>query len=294
MALSTSYHILVRATQQFGKDNATEMGAALSYYALFSTAPLFVLAVMLASVIFGQEAARAAVRDNITTLVGPESAKEINAWMESAAAPSGGTLATIISVAVMLIGAIGVFVHIRQCLCVIWHLDLPKSNGVLAIVMNYFLSIVMVACVGLLLLLSLAVSTALPMVMRIMGSDFPGSAFLWHGLDALLSFALLTLFFALIFRVMSERRIDWGYVWYGSLVSALLFIVGKFLIGLYLAYASPASAYGAAGSLVAFLVWVYYSSLIFFFGAELVQARRTRAEWLKEDGTPTSSWQHVK
>ena len=133
-----------------------------------------------------------------------------------------------------------------------------------------------------LLLLSLAVSTAVPFLADVLGKDFPVGTRFWQGVDAGVSFGLLTLFFALVFRVMSGRRIAKHHVLYGSVITALLFTAGKTLISLYLAYTSTASAYGAAGSLVVFLVWVYYSSQITFFGAELVQARRTRAEWLSQ------------
>ena len=117
----------------------------------------------------------------------------------------------------------------------------------------------------------------------------PGGAVLWHWLEAGVSFVLLTLFFAAIYRVLSGQRIPWGYVWYGSIISPLLFTIGKTLIGLYLAYSSTTSVYGAAGSLVVFLVWVYYSSQIAFFGAELIQARRTRAEWMSGARQPTAN-----
>jgi len=280
MALSTSFRILFRAARQFGADGASEMGAALAYYALFSTAPLLVLAVMLSGLIFGEQVARDRVRKHLTEFVGPESAREVNTLMETATKPTGGTLAAVLGGTALVLGALSIFLHVRRCLCVIWRLDSPGRQRVLAVLLNYLLAIIMVLCVGVLLFLSLAVSTALPMLVDFLGNDFPVGARFWHGLDAGVSFALLTLFFALVFRVMSGSRIAWHHVLYGSIISALLFTAGKTLISLYLAYTSTASAYGAAGSLVVFLVWVYYSSQITFLGAELVQARRTRAEWL--------------
>jgi len=280
MALSTSFRILFRAARQFGADGASQMGAALAYYALFSTAPLLVLAVMLSGLIFGEQVARDRVRQHLTEYVGPESAREVNKLMETATKPTGGTLAAVLGGTALVLGALSIFLHVRRCLCVIWRLDSPGSQRVLAALLNYLLAIIMVLCVGVLLFLSLAVSTAVPMLVDFLGKDFPVGERFWQGLDAGISFALLTLFFALVFRVMSGRRIAKHHVLYGSVITALLFTAGKTLIGLYLAYSSTASAYGAAGSLVVFLVWVYYSSQITFFGAELVQARRTRAEWL--------------
>jgi membrane protein len=127
--------------------------------------------------------------------------------------------------------------------------------------------------------LSLAASAAVPALARFLGEDKPGEA-LWQWVEAGISFAWLSLFFALVYHIMSGRRIAWGYALYGALITALLFTLGKVLIGLYLGHTGTASAYGAAASLVVFLVWIYYSAQIFFFGAELVQARRTRGEWM--------------
>jgi membrane protein len=281
MGLTTSIRILIQAARQFSADGAAQMGAALAYYALFSIAPLLVLAVMLSGLIFGEQAARDRVRKHLTEVVGPESAREVNTLMESANKPSGGTVAAVLGVIALVLGALGVFLHARRCLCTIWHLDTQGSRRVLATLLNYLLAIIMVLCVGALLFLSLALSTAVPLLVQYMGKNSPLGTRSWRWLDAGVTFGLLTLFFALVFRVMSGRRIAWRHVLYGSFVSALLFTGGKTLISLYLAYTSTASAYGAAGSLVVFLVWVYYSSQITFFGAELVQARRTRAAWLK-------------
>jgi membrane protein len=258
------------------------MGAALAYYAFFSTAPLLVLAVMLSGQIFGEQAARDRVRKHLTEIVGPETAREVTNLMETATKPARGGLAAALGGAALLLGALGVFLHFRQSLCVIWRLDSPEQKGVIKALLNYLLAIAMVLCVGALLLLSLAASAALPMLVDFLGKDFPVGTRFWRWVDAGFSFALLTLFFALEFRVMSGARIRWPHVIYGAVISALLFTAGKILIGLYLAYTSTASAYGAAGSLVVFLVWVYYSAQITFFGAELVQARRTRADWLEK------------
>jgi membrane protein len=280
MALWTSARIFFRAARQFGSDGGAQMGAALAYYALFSTAPLFILAVMLAGPIFGEQAARERVRKHVTEIVGPETAREVNHLMETAARPAGGGLAAAIGGAALLLGALSVFLHLRRCLCVIWRLDLPERQGAVKALLNYAIAIIMVLGVGILLFLSLAASVALPLLVDYLDKDFPVGARFWHWLDAGTSFVLLNLFFAFLFRVMSGRRILWRHVLYGTVITALLFTVGKTLISLYLGYTGTASAYGAAGSWVVFLVWMYYSAQITFFGAELVQARRTRAEWL--------------
>lgn len=276
----TSFRVIVRAARQFDADGAAQMGAALSYYALFSTAPLLVLAVMVAGLVFGEAAAMEQVRDHLTEMIGPEGAREVASWMTRVMQPSGGTLAGLLGGGALILGALGAFLHLRRCLHVIWRLEPPTKSGLLATLLGYLLAVVMVLSVGVLLLISLAASTALPLVDRYLEHTLPGGAALWQWLEAGFSFAFLTLSFAVLFHVLSGRRISWGYLWYGSIITALLFTAGKIAVGYYLAYTGTASAYGAAGSLVVFLVWVYYSSQITFFGAELVQARRTRDQWL--------------
>jgi membrane protein len=202
--------------------------------------------------------------------------------MERGLQPTAGGWVAAVGTAALVLGALGAFLHVRQCLCVIWRLEPPHGSGVLGTLLNYVLAVVMVLCVALLLLVSLAASTAVPVLVRLLGNELPGGGAFWPWVEAGFSFTLLSLFIALVFRIMSDRRIAWRHVVYGSLVSALLLTAGKTVIGLYLAYTSTASAYGAAGSLVAFLVWMYYAAQIFFYGAELVQARRTRAEWLPQ------------
>jgi membrane protein len=280
MSISASIRILFRAARQFGADGASQMGAALAYYALFSTAPLLVLAVMLSGLIFGEQAARERVRKHLTEIVGPETAREVNGLMERSVEPQGGRLAAVLGGITLVLGALSVFLHIRRCLCVIWRLEKDSRKGVIETLLSYLLAVVMVLAVGVLLLLSVAASTAVPWLVNWLGEGFPLGTRFWHGVDAGFSFVLLTLFFAIVFRVMAGREILWRHVLYGAVISALLFTAGKTVIGLYLAYTGTASAYGAAGSLVVFLVWIYYSAQIVFFGAELVQARRTRPEWL--------------
>lgn len=280
-----SIRIFFRAVQQFDADGATQMGAALAYYAIFSTAPLLILAIMVAGIIFGEDAARARVAEHLNELVGTASAHEITRLMQRVTRPADGSAAALVGGGLLLVGALGVFLHVRRCLCIIWRLEVPK-NGLLLTLINCLLAIIMVLCTGILLLLSLAISTALPALADVIDENLPLGASFWNWVELGVSFVLLTLFFALVFRIMSARRIGWWYVLYGALICSLLFTVGKTVIALYLAYTSSASAYGAAGSLVAFLIWIYYSAQIFFFGAELVQARRTYGTQLPAVSVP--------
>jgi len=289
MAILTSFRIVARAATRFSAHDGAQMGAALAYYAVFSTAPLLLLAVMLASLFFDEEAAQEQVHARLTEMVGQSNADVIFTWMEHAARPGGTTLATVLGIGFLLLGALGLFLHLRRCLCIIWELEPPKGSSLLMTLLNYGLAILAVLCVGLLLLVSLAVSTATTVLVRIMGDKLPGGGDLWRWVEVGVSFLLLTLFFAVVYWVLSGRQLAWRYVWYGSFISAFLFTIGKTLISLYLAYTSTTSVYGAAGSLVIFLVWIYYSSQIAFFGAELIQARRTRKEWLGGSTPATSS-----
>lgn len=286
MSMMTSFRIVVRAATKFSEHDGAQMGAALSYYALFSTAPLLLLAVMLAGLFYGEEEARARVKEHLREQLGEQSAQLVTSWMNQAARPAEGRIAAGVGIGLLLVGSLSLFLHLRRCLCIIWDLELPKGSGLLLTLLNYLLAIVAVLCVGLLLLVSLAASTAVAVLTRY--EQLPGGRTLWHWVEVGISFLLLTLFFAVVYRVLSGRQVSWRYLWYGAFISAVLFTIGKLLIGLYLAYTSTASVYGAAGSLVVFLVWVYYSSQIAFFGAELIQARRTRSEWMSPPAPGTS------
>jgi len=259
------------------------MGAALAYLSLFSIAPLLVIAISIAGLVFGPDAARGAVETQLNqALNNNKTAVDfVLGMLKQVNRPKTGLLATIAGFVALVVGALGVFLHLRGALRRIWRLEPPGGGGFLATLLDYLLAIIMVLCCGGLLLVSLTVSTALAFVGTFVGnrftSRFPGGPLLCQSLEFLVSFAFITLLFAIVFRVLSARRIPWGQIWYGAAVTSLLFTVGKTLIGYYLAYTGTASAYGAAGSLVVFLIWVYYSSQIVFFGAEVVQARRMLA-----------------
>ncbi len=277
---ATSIRIVIRAVSQFVDDNASAMGAALAYYALFSLAPLLILAVLIAGSVYGEEAARDRVVEHFTEALGPEVAQEVARILDHALGSGKGRLAAGLGLAALVFGAVGAFLHVRYCLSRIWRLRPVVLHGLVHALLNYCLALVMVFSVALLLVVSLAISTLLPLLGEETGPvPLLGMPRL-HALDAGVSVLLLSLFFALVYRVLSARRISWGYSAYGAIVSAVLFTIGKIVIGRYLASTTTASAYGAAGSLVLFLIWVYYSAQMFFFGAEMIQARRTRAEWM--------------
>lgn len=274
----TSMRIFWRACLQFGENKDSRLGAALAYYTLFSIAPLLVVAIYLTGFFYGEDAARGQVSRQLTREIGKEAAEAVERLVEYAAQPREGPWAARISVVILIAGALGLFLHLRGALCTIWKLESPHANTWLSLLVDHVLALVMVLAIGGLLMLTLLISTLLPLLETAL--EMPDSQLRIHLTEFGLSLFLLTLLFASVFRILSGGRIDWRYVWYGSLVTAFLFTLGKVLLGLYLFYTGTASAYGAAGSVVIFMIWIYYSSQILFFGAELVQARRTRGEWM--------------
>lgn len=302
-AMSTSFRILYRAACQWSENKDLRLGAALAYYTLFSIAPLLVVAIFIAGSIFGEDAARGQVAEHLEKTVGPEVARSVQEMVDQAARPRNGSWAPFLSIAFLVGGALGAFLHIRGSLCTIWKLEPPHGSSILGVLLDYFLALVMVVCTGLLLAVSLAASMLVPVLRRLVVHGLPEvrhwleekipplggllkesfleSADTWQAVEWGFSLLYLTLFFAVVYRIFSGGRVSWLYVWYGSFIAAILFTLGKVGLSLYLVHAGVASMYGAASSLVIFLLWIYWSSQVLFFGAELIQARRTRHEWLK-------------
>lgn len=274
----TSLRIIYRAYQQWVAHGGMRLGAALAYYALFSIAPLLVIAVTIAGAVFGEEAAQGQVAEHLRGIVGEESAKFIEKLVENAAQPRTGDLATLVSLAVLAFGSLSMFLYLRSTLCTIWNLTPPHDSTLLGVLWDYALALIMVVFCGILLLASLAASVLVEVFQPTLEAWLPGLA--WNWVEMGLSFLYLTVLFAAMYRILSGGRIGWGYVVYGSFIAAVLFTFGKTLLSWYFVHTSTGSAYGAAGSLVVFLMWIYYSSQVLFFGAELIHARRTRHEWL--------------
>jgi membrane protein len=279
MPLVTSFRVFIRACRQWVANQDSLLGAALAYYTLFSIAPLLVIAIRIASFFFEEQAARHEVIEQLSRFIGKDAAAFIQGLIDNATQPQTGVWPTVVSIAVLIVGALSVFLHMRTALCTIWKLEAPHGNTVIAILVDYVLALVMVLITGVLLLVSLAGAMVVPILRDKFKENFPDVGIHWQILEFGFSLLLLTLLFTAMFLVLSGRRISWRFVIYGALVTSFLFTIGKFALGMYLVYSSTASIYGSAGSLVVFLIWVYYSSQILFFGAELVQARRTHKEW---------------
>jgi membrane protein len=273
MTLAGLWIVLKRALAGWWNDNVPHLGAALSYYTLFSLAPILIVAMSIAGLVFGAEAVRGEIVGQIDGLVGREGAFAVQAMLEGAAKPSSSVPATIIGVITFFIGATGAFLELQTALNAIWRVK-PKASAsfLRSLAIDRLISFGLVVVVGFLLLTSLLISAGLAALDKYMGQAFPGVSVLWQAANVLVSLGVITLLFAMIYKMLPDVDLAWSDVWIGALVTAGLFTLGKFLIGLYLGTSGLASSYGAAGSVIVLLVWVYYSSQIVLLGAEFTRA----------------------
>jgi len=269
---------LLRATiEGFIEDEAMSRGAAIAYYCFFSVAPLLVIAIAIAGLVFGEQAAEGAVAAQLQGLLGRAGAEVVQGLVEGAANYTEGKVAAGIGVVVLLVTASSVFSEVQAALNVIWRAPPPERDTLLHGVRNKILSIAFVLGIGVFLLVSLVASAVLAAVTSWATELVPESAQLLRMANFGLTFALTTLLFALIYKLLPNRRLRWRDVLVGALMTALLFTLGKSLIGWYIGTTGIASTYGAAGSLMAVLLWIYYSAQIFLLGAEFTRAWVGRA-----------------
>jgi membrane protein len=273
MASSSIWDITRRTGQQFVAKNTFTMGAALAYYAIFSIAPLVLIAIAIAGLFYGEKAAQGQIAAQIQTAVGPMVADAVQQTLDNASHGGGSTTASIVGIVLLFFGASGVFVQLQSSLNAIWDCAPNKeSSGVWSFIRGRLISLGTVLGIGFLLLATLAISTAISAMSNYLA---PGQTVLYQLVNQAVSYLVTGVLFALIFRYLPDCPVDWEDVWIGAALTALLFLIGKYLIGLYLAHGSVASAYGAAGSLVIILVWVYYASQILLFGAQFTQVMAT-------------------
>lgn len=258
----------------WNEHEAPRLGAALSFYTMLSLAPLLILVIAIASLLFGHSAAQKEIIGQVQDIMGAEGAKAVETVIEHGQRPTG-VLASVIGMITLLVGASGAFSELQSALNKIWDVQPKAGSGVASLIKSRLFSFGMVLAVGFLLLVSLVITAALAVVGKFFGEILPMPEPLMHTVNFAVSFAGISALFALIFRYVPEARIKWRDVWEGAIATALLFTIGKSLIGLYLGKAAVGSAYGAAGSLIVVIVWVYYSAMIFFFGAEFAHVRAT-------------------
>lgn len=271
-----SLSLITTTFNQFVDDKAFKLAAALSYYAAFSIGPLLIIVLSIAGFVFGEEAARGQLFGELTRLMGADSAIFIETILKGAANKSTGIFATIFSIILLVLGALGVFIELRESLNIIWGVELKPGKPFLSFIKNRLLSFYMVLAVGFLLIISLIINTLINLLYNYVGTKYNGVLPAADVLNNVISFGVVTVLFALIYKVLPDVIIKWKYVWFGAFITSALFTVGKYLIGLYIGNSSYSSTYGAAASLVILFVWIYYSGVILFFGAEFTQVYRNR------------------
>jgi membrane protein len=259
------------AAKDWSDDHAARLAAALAFYALLSLAPLLMLAVSVAGLVFGDEAARGGIADQLTGLVGPQGAETIETILASARSGSAGVLGTVFGTLVLLFGASGVFGELQGALNVVWEVEPKPGRGIKGILRDRFASFAAVMGVAFLLLVSLVLGAALAAFGAFLSGALPGGAWLWQAVNFVISLGVTTCLFALVFKLVPDAKVAWADVWIGAAVTAILFELGKLAIGLYLGRSGVSSAFGAAGSVVVIVIWIYYSAQILLFGAELTQ-----------------------
>jgi len=288
MRLRDGIQLLKETAKEWSEDKVPLYAAALAYYTVFSLAPLLLIAIAIAGVVFGEEAARGQLDSQIQGLVGQEGATAIQTMIQNTQQPgSGGIIASIIGVITLLFGASGVFGQLQESLNAIWEVKPKPNRGWKSFLQARFLSFAMVVVIGFLLLVSLVLSAVLSGISSFLGDRVPGFAAVGQGLNFLISFAVITGLFASIYKFLPDVKVPWKNLWVGSAVTALLFNIGKYLIGLYLGNSSVSSTYGAAGSLVVLLIWVFYSAQILLIGAEFTQV------YSRFRGTPIRPSEHA-
>lgn len=270
------WDVLRSAFREWMGDKVPRLGAALAFYSVLSIAPLLIVAIAIAGMVFGQEAASGQLVDQLRAMVGDQGAEAIQEMLRHADRPDTGSLAAILGIATLLFGASGVFGELQDAMNTIWEVRPKPGRGWLATIKDRFLSFAMVLGTGFLLLVSLILSTAVAAVTHAVGGLMPALGPLLGLADTLVSFVVIAALFAMIFKLLPDAEVSWADVGVGAVLTTLLFLVGKWAIGLYLGRSALASTYGAAGSLVVLLVWMYYSAQILYFGAEFTQAYANR------------------
>lgn len=277
MNLKTLYELFRAALDEGLEDKVPRLGAALAYYSAFSLAPLVIIAIGIAGLVFEEQAARGGIVREIEGTIGHTAAVAVEDMVKHTSQSGQSGWAALTGLAVLLFGASGVFIQLQDALNTIWKVAVKPGRGLWNLIKDRFLSFAVVLGTGFLLLISLVVSAALSGLGQwLMQLGLPGGPGAWNAVNMLVSFGFITLLFAIIFKLLPDATVAWHDVWIGAVVTALLFTAGKYLLGLYLGQGSTTSAFGAAGSLVLILIWVYYSSQIMLFGAEFTQVYANR------------------
>lgn len=277
MQLKTIWLLLKNTALEWQEDKVSLWAAAIAFYTIFSLAPLLIIAISIAGTVFDREVAQTQILGQIQELIGKQGAIAVRVMIQNAQQPgAGGILATTFGVATLLLGASAVFGQLQEALNTIWDVRPRSGINLKSFLQKRLLSFAMVLTIGFLLVVSLVVSAALAAIANFFGHLFPQWIQLGQILNLIFSFGGATLLFALVYKVLPDLNIAWSNIWIGATTAALLFTIGKFLIGLYLGNSSIGSSYGAASSLVIVLIWVFFSAQILLLGAEFTQVYTRR------------------
>jgi membrane protein len=285
MTRHTYWKLAMKVIDKFWEDSPFELAAALSFYTLLSLSPLVLIVVAAAGVVWSEASVRAQLLNQVRLLVGQSGAETVRTVLEGTVISGQSIGSIVVGIVTLLVGATTVFAQLQFSLNKVWDVKTPVKTvtrrGLLwSLIRTRLLSLTLILVVGFLLLVSLVVSAALAALQEYLMTGLPGGGALWQTANFVVSLLVISTLIAMVYRLLPDVRLAWRDVWVGAFTTSVLFGMGKFVIGLYLGHASIGSSYGAAGSLVVFLVWIYYSSLIMFFGAEITfiyaQHRRRR------------------
>ncbi|NLG96645.1 MAG: YihY/virulence factor BrkB family protein [Chloroflexi bacterium] len=277
MKLKDLWGMLKETFKEWNEDKAPRLAAALAYYTIFAIAPLLLIIISIAGFVIGNNATvQQQILQQVEATVGPQGAQAVQTIIENASRPGAGIIATIIGVVTLLVGATGLFGQLQGSLNTIWDVKPKEGRGITGMLKDRFLSFTMILGLCFLLLVSLVISTAISVLNSYFSDLLGGTGIIAQIVDLAISIGIITFIFAMIFKILPDVEIAWSDVWIGALITAVLFTIGKYLLSWYLSTSAPGSAYGAAGSLVILLLWVYYSAQILFFGAEFTQVYSRR------------------
>ena len=265
------WHMIHSAVEAWIEDRGPTRGAALAFYTLFSISPILIIATSIAGFFLGYETVRSEVVEQSRILVGEQGAEVVKSILHGKPNPTSNFFAGVVGLAAMLIGSTSVFIELKNALDQIWKAEAKSAGGIWSFIRARLLSFVITLAMTLLIMLSILFSAIVQEIVKFGGSFIPEHAFLLETLNFLFLFAMSTVLFATIYKVLPSASIEWKDVWIGAIITSVLFTIGKTVIGFYLLYSATASVFGAAGSLILLLFWIYYSAQIFLLGAEFTK-----------------------
>lgn len=271
MTLRQCYDLVLNSAYAWSEDRAPSMGAAIAYYTIFSLAPILILVIAIAGFVFGEEAAEGAVIGQLIGLFGPQGAAAVQAMLANNYQDGSNIIATVVAVALLAVAATTVFGEMQASLNVIWKAKPSTRSAPVELIKSRLIGLSLIVALGFLLLVSLVISAALTALAGYLNSLFPDFDVIMRLVNIAISLLVTTALFALVYKILPDTRIEWRDVLIASVIAAILFTIGKFVISLYIGSSSVASTYGAAGALVTILIWVYYSAQILLFGAEVAK-----------------------